>query len=249
MKKKEQVLLLACAFMSMWGPCASAGVSGISTVDPVTYAMDDGTGVIRDYYKYTIAVEWGSGVQQGVSHFELDLSLGLLCPYALYDIDDLPTGNIRFENPATYWTDNEDGVLTEYYYTTGIDGTSTSEAYPNDAESVKWGGTTDTPDKLSVWFEQPLLQADPLAPAPPAHLDPGATGVGTFSFYSVFAPENRVDVGHIKLKADGVEVVGDLSGDLPYCVPEPATLALLSVGGWVLCRKKARLHHYSGKQG
>lgn len=233
MRKYFLLLCLACAYL-----LASPVFAGV-TATSIATDVGDYFGDSLSYYRYDIKIDWETGIQQGVSHFELDLSAGLLCPYALYDIDDNPTGNIRFEDPLSYQADMGDGVYETYYYTTGIDGTSNSpdEIDPTVTNLTLWGGTIDTPDKLSVWFEQPLVDdATHPDPSPTDTSDPGATGTGVFHFYSVFSPVTGSD--EIMLKADGVNVYGDLTGDLPYCVPEPATLALLGLGGLLLRKRR-----------
>ena len=82
------------------------------------------------------------------------------------------------------------------------------------------------------------LQANPGDPAPQI-FEPGASGVGTLWFYSVFGPKYQEDPDGVKLKGGaGSEVVGSLTGDLPYCVPEPVTLVLPGAGGLLLRRRK-----------
>ena len=204
-----------------------AALTAISTAEQI-----DESGSI--YYKYTISLNWDFTAKHGISNWALDLNPTLLCPYALKDEDGEITGNIWFEDPASYVAPS-DGQT--YPYLVGIDGLSTPES--GDTLDVMWFGSTDINPSVGngVKYEQPLMY-DSANPAPQEFLEPGNVGTGQFWFYSIFAPSSGSWEDVLYAKANGNNYTGSISGDLPYCVPEPATLLLISLGAVTFVRRK-----------
>jgi hypothetical protein len=205
-----------------------ASLVATSTAEQIT----DSTGT---YYKYTINVEWDfAPSQNGISNWGVDLNPTLLCPYALKDEDGEITGSIWFEDPTTYVAPS-DGQT--YPYLVGIDGQSTPEN--GDMLDVMWFGSVELNSSMGngIKYEQPLMY-DSSNPAPGMALEPGPEGNGQFWFYSVFGPVSGTWDDVLFAKANSKSYTGSLSGELPYCIPEPATLLLLSFGGIALIRKK-----------
>jgi len=225
--------------------------SGIAVHESGSWTFDNGDTYL---HKYTITLSWDAleVTNNGLSHLDIDLSNTLMCPGALFnndpESDDYgePTGNLRFNDLATYEANNDQGVLTTYDYDTGIDGTSNNELSPDPAVndgSVIWGGYIDVDqgNPLSgnlVRYQQPL-EHDADQPDAPGYPDPGATGVGEFSFYSHFGPVDATADIVLKLGLSEVTIEDAITGELPYCVPEPATLMLLSLGGLFLRKRRA----------
>ena len=213
-----------CLFLSY---ACDGALTATSTAEQI-----DESGSI--YYKYTISLDWDFTAKHGISNWALDLNPTLLCPYALKDEDGEITGNIWFEDTASYVAPS-DGQT--YPYLVGIDGLSTPES--GDTLDVMWFGSTDINPSVGngVKYEHPLMY-DSANPAPQEPLEPGNVGSGQFWFYSIFAPTSGSWEDAISAKANGNNYIGSISGDLPYCVPEPATLLLISIGAVTFVRRK-----------
>lgn len=187
------------------------------------------------YYKYTISLDWDFTAKHGISNWAMDLNPTLLCPYALKDEDGELTGNIWFEDPTSYVAPS-DGQT--YPYLVGIDGLSTPEN--GDTLDVMWFGSADLNPSVGngVKYEQPLMY-DSGNPGPQEPLEPGNVGSGQFWFYSIFAPISGSWDDALYAKAGRCKYTGSISGDLPYCAPEPATLLLISLGAVAFVRRKS----------
>lgn len=217
--------VIACLFV--YSVC-EAFLTATSTAEQINE-----TGSI--YYKYTIILEWDFTAKYGISNWALDLNPTLLCPYALKDDDGELTGNIWFEEPAFYVAPSDGQTYT---YLVGIDGLSTPEN--GDTLDVMWFGSTDLNPSVGngVKYEQPL-EYDSGNPEPQEPLEPGNVGSGQFWFYSIFAPVSGSWDDALYAKAAQNEYTGTISGDLPYCVPEPTTLMLITLGAVSLVRRKS----------
>jgi len=232
------VTSLILIFVLGVSPLAWGGiVSGVSTSE----LINDPTSVFDGWYKYTIDVEWDTEIQQAISHLDVMLGLSIQCPYVIEAIiEGEETGNIYFQFEP-------DDPLD--LYGAGISGLSTDENYdPGDpatwTEIVPWFAIIIVDDPATgvtgplVKYEQPVPPADPLNPPPV--LEPGALGTGTFWFYSTFGPEQQTWEDGLVVKANQVMFMGDVTGDMPYCIPEPATICLLGLGGLALFTRKRR---------
>ena len=170
-------------------------------------------------WKYTIEMQYDfsdDGFQNGLSHWDL----AVCDDKPLKDAGEL-TNNIWFND-------------VEYPYLSGIDGTSTPDG-EGGTDDVLWFGTTDNPFN-GVKYEQPVLY-DPAHLDPAVLTEPGPIGEGTFSFYSIWGPETVTDFSILSAKADTADFEGTLSGDW-VCIPEPATLMLLTLGSLMVARKR-----------
>ncbi len=229
-------LNLSCALIIGMAFCISvaSASAAVLTATSTSEAFDDGAGGV--YYKYTIDLQWdfSDATQNDMSHWAVDLNQTLLCPFAVKDEFGQDTGSIWFEQEHPTYIAPSDGLV--YPYISGIDGISTSET--STELEVLWLGLIDLPPAAGngVKYEQPLLY-DSANPTPPVAPEPGNTGNGQFWFYSIFAP-TEVTEGIITAKADNFDVDGSISGSLPYCIPEPATLMLLTLGGLMIARKR-----------
>lgn len=115
-------------------------------------------------------------------------------------------------------------------------GQSTGEDYPDDPTAVDWTGYFQIGDpSLDPEITNPILKYNEYTE------DPGITGYGTFTFYSIAEPKTGIFDDALVAK-DGIatpDIYGNLSGDVPSCtVPEPATVCLLGLGALGLIRRK-----------
>ncbi len=204
------VVTAVCIFAS------SASAVLLTAESTVSAPIDDGAGGV--YYKYTINLEWDfsdGGFQNGISHWEIAVCDDIA-------LKDPVTGEVTDD----IWF--EDAVAPAL---TGIDGRSTPDG-EGGPEDVLWFGSTDTPFN-TIKYEQPLLYDGPA----PVLTEPGVSGEGTFWFYSTIAPVEVINPISIGAKANTAIFNGTLSWDW-MCVPEPATLILLTLGSLVVARKR-----------
>ena len=239
--------LCVALLLSVLTPHVFAGLSsGTATHESGSWTFADGSTYTN---KYTITIDWdlNGEVSSGLSHIDVGLADTLLCPDSVFYTSDPSaenygeaTGNLRFEDLATYIVD----TIT-YNYNTGIDGTSNNEESDpltvND-ETVIWGGYIDADlsnplNSNIVRYQQPLEYIDG-QPDAPSYPDPGAVGTGEFWFYSIYGPvEGAADLT-LKFGQNEVTFTDAITGELPYCVPEPATMCLLGLGGLLLRKRK-----------
>lgn len=195
--------------------CIFVSSASANLLTATSTAVEVETGV----WKYTIDMQWDfsdDGFQNGLSHWDIDVC------FPLKDDTTEVIDDIWFED-------------VEYPYLSGIDGTSTpdGEGAPDD---VLWFASIDTLNN-TIKYEQPML-VDPAHTDPVVLTEPGVSGEGTFWFYSTIAPVDDVtDFGILGAKADTASFEGTLSGDW-VCVPEPATLMLLTLGSLMVARKR-----------
>ncbi|MHC5199733.1 MAG: PEP-CTERM sorting domain-containing protein [Planctomycetota bacterium] len=239
MEKKNQVVLIFVACLCAFSPLASAAITATSS------ATDLGTGV----WQYTIDLTWSyDPLEAGVSHTDFDISGVFNCPYAVWDELGELTGNVYFD-PTPSPVDG----LGNPYYETGADGYTNGydpmgEVY-SVGEIIPWTGFLEEAGNGG-----PILRIEQtialISPAPHDPYEVWTDGTGTFTYYSVFAPKDLVpdEFGNtgaaVTLKSGGGQNLytesGYMTGQVPDCttIPEPATLALLGLGGLLLRRRK-----------
>jgi len=145
-------------------------------------------------WKYTLEVEWDSGSQHGLSHFDLDLGYeGHDC-----DCDEFP---FDFPEPAG----NSDGT-GEGDRDDGDDDGGGDCPVPYEAEFECHG------DPSIPGMDSPLLKFEP----DEEDCEPGATGSGVFVFYSNWEPEPIDSINdRLAFKAGGETCSGPVDGELP----------------------------------
>lgn len=212
MRRNKQFFIVVVALVV----CIFASASFAVLVPPYIEGTSTATLVVggaRDgWYYYQMEVSWDlDGPGSGLSH--LDLLIELECA----ELDHL----VEFDVPA---------------------GFSTTETELTNPTAMGWSGYFNRTGDPTTGLTNPALKFND--PYFPVDAEPGPTGYGTFSFYSNILPENGTLVDGLFAKSgSGVEdIFGDLTGDFPSCtiVPEPATIMLLCIGSFVICRRKRR---------
>ena len=237
----------------MFTPVVNATISGVSSYQQVAGGALDG------WYRYEVAVTWNTSAasKKGASHMDILLDGGITCPGVLAAIQgDDAMGAYDPLNDNPYFRFEPDNPLDTYYE--GVSGLSTTEDNPLNplAQVAPWfayiamsdsGPVPPIVDTIMIKYEQPVhLASDPLLEAPGTA--PANQGIATFWYYSVFGPGTGQDASTVwtdklMVKAGnggGIVEFGDITGYMPDCVPEPATICLLGLGTLGLLRKRKR---------
>ncbi len=109
---------------------------------------------------------------------------------------------------------------------------------PNDPAAVSWTGEFLRDGEPTVPSSDPLIKYEQVVGQTE---EAGPLGYGTFWFYANIIPETGTYPNALVGKAGSDTIVwGTLTGAYPSCTitPEPATLALLGLGGLVAVRRR-----------
>ncbi len=243
-----RLLVLVVVLLSHISICQAYSVSATSTYAEVTDIASPMYNLLgKTWYRYEINMSWDAGpeTKKGLSHFDLLQSIS--CPTVLEDIaENGELGGSEYfqfepDDPFDLYVEAISGYSTDDSYDAGDNTTWT--------ENVPWFGHVEIGDGVIPEVTGPIAkyqQPASLVAGGNVSDEPGNSGTGTFWFYSSFAPEitqtsETVWEDAVYFKAgngSGVVGIGDITGYMPYCVPEPTTICLLGLGAFGLLRKK-----------
>jgi len=186
----------------VWPAAAEASIiSATGTAEPVQ------GGDYAEWYKYTYDLTWD--LAKGLSHWDIILKPGCTQPDHKIVFDTGIGGPYDGLSTGDGWTPGQPVVFT-----------------------VSYEGMFAPQGDPSINLTAPLIKWEPYE----TYDEPGKKGVGQFWFYANILPEYSTFDNIVVAKYGKNNVVGDLTGAYPSCQiiqtsPEPATVALLGLGG------------------